>query len=128
MQFRHLTVQHMSNPRATWDHVIALSYAAEQLFIAAQLLTSDTVPLSFAVQQVCERHLTRLTQHRNLLPPYVNTWIAECLDRCTQIRDAGHFSGEIAQQLATSIRQLLDEVRLVLNRLTARVEAENPAA
>jgi hypothetical protein len=118
----------MPKTRATWDNLIALSYAAEQLFIAGQLLTSDTVPVQFAVQQVCDRHLTRLKQHRNLLPSHVNTWIAECLEGYARMREAGQFRIEYADQLAASIRQLLDEVRLVLNRLTKHVQAENLAA
>jgi hypothetical protein len=101
---------------------------SEQLFIAAQLLTSDTVPVQFAVQQVCERHLTRLKQHHKLLPAYVNTWIVECLDRCAQMREAGQFRVEFAVQLAASVRRLLEEVRLILNRLTDKLEANEPAA
>ncbi len=116
------------NNRATWDNIIALSYAAEQLFIAAQLLTSDTIPLESAVEQVCERYLTRLKQHHGLLPAHVNAWIAECLGSCSQMREAGQFRLEYAQELAASIRQLLEEVRITLNRLTGRLEAEEPAA
>jgi hypothetical protein len=118
----------MPKTRATWDHVIALSYAAEQLFMAGQLLTSDTVPLPFAVQQVCDRHLTRLKQHSDLLPTDVNTWIAECLQKCADMRRAGQFRPQHARELSASIRRLLDEVRLVLKGLSGEAGAESPAA
>lgn len=108
-----------------WDNYIALSYAAEQLFMAAQLLTSDTVPLNYAVQQTCERYLGGLVQHRDLLPGYVNTWIRECIRDCEKFRDQGSMTEQDVRDLSTAITNILDDVRGVLARLS---EDSEPSA
>lgn len=100
-----------------WDNYIALSYAAEQLFMAAQLLTSDTVPLDYAVQETCEHYLQGLVQHHDLLPGYVNTWIRECLRDCDKLRDQPNVSEEDVRELAAAITNILDDVRGILARL-----------
>ncbi len=101
------------------DQVIALSYAAEQLFIAAQLLTSDTVPLDYALPKSCD-HLRRLLEHRALLPSYLITWISECIESC---RRPALPAGKLQpQQLAGAILEVLEDVRRVLN------EAQNGPA
>ncbi len=96
--------------RFNWDEVIALSYAAEQLFLAGQLLTSDTVPLDYAVTRSCD-HLRRLLEHRSLLPSYLITWIGECIENCR--RPAA--SKPQSEQLAAAIREVLEDVRRVLD-------------
>ena len=111
-----------------WDNYIALSYAAEQLFMAAQLLTSDTVPLNYAVQQSCENHLRALVQHRDLLPGYVNTWIRECLRDCDKLRHQGDMTEQDVRELAAAITNILDDVRGVLARLSGTPPSEENAA
>ncbi len=105
-----------------WDNYIALSYAAEQLFMAAQLLTSDTVPLNRAVQLTCEQYLRGLVQHQDLLPGYVNTWIRECMRDCDKLRKQGSMTEQDVRDLATAITNILDDVRGVLARLSASEE------
>ena len=40
-----------------WDGTVALEYAAEHLFAAAQLLTSDRIPADHALRVSCEQHI-----------------------------------------------------------------------
>jgi hypothetical protein len=101
-----------------WDNVIALNYAAEQLCMASQLLTSDRIPVRFAVQQTCDRHLRGLLQHSGLLPEYLNTWIRECLRDCDRIAGAGAVSDEKVRELAATINIILNDVRGVIARLS----------
>jgi len=112
----------MANRGPGWDNYIALSYAAEQLFMAAQLLTSDTVPLNYAVQQTCEKYLQGLVQHHDLLPGYVNTWIRECMRDCEKLRDQGSMTEQDVRDLATAITNILEDVRGVIARLSASGE------
>ncbi len=100
----------------SWDQLVALGYAAEQLFMAAQLLTSDTVAIDSGLRRSCE-HLQRLIEHQELLPRYLATWTRDCLQNCREFATGnGHGScAEHAQQLSGAILQLLDEVRRVLN-------------
>lgn len=118
----------MGNRGPGWDNYIALSYAAEQLFMAAQLLTSDTVPLEYAVQQTCERYLRGLVQHRDLLPGYVNTWIRECIRDCDKLRARGEMTDRDVQELAAAITNIFEDVRGVLARLSDSSESGQPNA
>ncbi len=113
----------MSSKRIGWDNVVALSYAAEQLFMAAQLLTSNTVPVQQAVTQTCDEHLCRLLDYRELLPEPTTRAILECLETCARMRGSGQIELGAAQRLAGSIRNVLGDI----HRLLAEVDRRPPS-
>ena len=51
-----------------WDSAITLAFAAENLFAAAQLLTSDLVPWRRALRVAYDRHLVPLLENDDFLP------------------------------------------------------------
>jgi hypothetical protein len=106
--------------KLNWDNVLALNYVAEQLCMAAQLLTSDTVPVAEGVRQACDRHLRSLLEHDGMLPSYVRTWIRECVSDCEQLCSSHSVEVRAAQRLAGKILQLLLELRSVLNGLSSQ--------
>lgn len=117
----------MANRGVGWDNVVALSYAAEQLFMAAQLLTSDTIPRNLAVQQTCNRYLRSLLTHEELLPPYIVTWTRECQRQCDRLRNVGSMTPDDIQQLTASVNSLLDDVRQVLKNVGDEAGGERAA-
>jgi hypothetical protein len=97
-----------------WDDVLALGYAAEQLFVAGQLLTSDVVPVEQAVHAACERHIGRLLGMKQLLPSSLVRQLEVCFDECPA---RGSLSREQAQELGRRTLKILDELRRVLNQV-----------
>ena len=63
----------------TWDGAVSMAYAAEQLFLAAQLLTSDLIPLPNAIHAVFERHVPAILEHRKGLPHDVVQKLSDAL-------------------------------------------------
>jgi hypothetical protein len=60
----------------SWDCTVALAYTAEQLFAAAQLLTSDTLASEVALRTAC-KHISALLEYRRFLPSIiVQTWFS----------------------------------------------------
>ena len=94
-----------------WDDVLAVGYAAEQLFVAAQLLTSDVIPLEEAVSTACDRHIARLLEYRNQLPGGVAARLELCFRECPADRALTH---EQAEALSRRILGILDELRSIL--------------
>ena len=104
----------MANRDVDWDNIIELGYAAEQLFMATQLLTSDTVPREHAVRETCNRYLARLMGHSELLPAEIIGHIRECQRHCEGLRSRGSIFDQDVHELSASIISLFGEIRLVL--------------
>jgi hypothetical protein len=100
------------NKRLHWDDVLALGYAAEQLFLASQLLTSDVVPIGEAVHTACHRHIGALLSVRRLLPGDLVKKLDACAMQCQVNGNLGH---EQAKDLANRVLGILDDLRRVLN-------------
>src|SRR5438270_8433021 len=107
----------MANRHYGWDNVLALGYAAEQLFVASQLLTSDTVPLHEGIDAACEQHLGNLLRYEELLPATLTSSIRECRRRCREVSRAQHINPAAAHAVASDIRSVLEQVRNVLAAL-----------
>lgn len=58
----------MPSKFSNWDTAVSLAYAAEQLVLAAQLLTSDMVPMHTAVITAYERYVPAILEHKKWLP------------------------------------------------------------
>ena len=65
------------------DSYLALAYAAEQLFLAAQELSSDTVPQEVAIERTCTRLLPNVMQHAKWLPLRLQTELRRLEKFCT---------------------------------------------
>jgi len=108
-----------------WDNMLALGYAAEQLFVASQLLTSDTVALPKGVEAVCEQHLGNLLRYEQLLPATLSSSIRECRQECRSLARTGAYTTASAEKVATHLRQLLEQVRNVLAALAGEHGSED---
>ncbi|HZU22271.1 MAG TPA: hypothetical protein VE998_05520 [Terriglobales bacterium] len=97
-----------------WDDVLALGYAAEQLFFAAQLLTSDMVPLDQAVHAACERHIGGLLRLKHLLPAELVHRLEGCRGQCPT---SGPLSRVDAEQLGRRLLTIFEDLRRVLNQV-----------
>ena len=99
-----------------WDGTVALAYAAEQLFAAAQLLTSDTIPADQALRACCEQHISALLEYRKFLPPGLATELEAAHSICTD-KIGSSISKEDLQQLSFGVMELLRHISRVLNQV-----------
>lgn len=60
-----------------WDSAINLAFAAESLFAAAQLLTSDLLPWDRALRLAYEKHLVPLVENDDFLPEDIRERLLE---------------------------------------------------
>ncbi len=97
-----------------WDTAIALSYAAEQLFIAAQALTSDLVSTDQGLS-VADARLTALLQNAEFLPAQIGQRVRRLHDSYLRRRAAAHQNDSIARSLARDTMSALAEIRDVLS-------------
>lgn len=102
-----------------WDSAITLAFAAEQLFAAAQLLTSDIVPWNRALRMAYERHLVPLLENDSFLPAEIRDRMLEAHRSYLRAKSRG-LSREFAQQLAGDLMSILREINPLLNRVSAR--------
>jgi len=96
------------------DDFFALGYAAEQLFVAGQLFTSDVVPVGRAVQDACDRHIGRLLGMNQGLPSSLVQQLGICVRQCPM---HGTLTREQAQKLGQQTLTTLDQLRRVLNEV-----------
>ena len=86
------------------DSYLALAYAAEQLFMAAQELSSDTIPPHVAVERTCTRLLPNVLQHAKWMPLRLQTELRRLEQLCTTFNqrrnlDAAVLKGAISDVL-----------------------------
>ena len=101
-----------------WDSAITLAFAAEHLFEAAQLLTSDLVPPERALKIAHEQHMVPLLENDTFLPPVIR---GKLLAAQTSYVDATskEFSRDFARELASELMNILSEVTATLGPVAA---------
>ena len=99
-----------------WDSAISLAFAAEQLFAAAQLLTSDLVPWNRALRITYERHLVPLLENDSLLPAHIRDELLEAHRSYISAKSRG-MNREFARQLAKELMGILRDITRILNRI-----------
>jgi len=106
-----------------WDSAITLAFAAEQLFAAAQLLTSDLVPWNRALRIAYERHLVPLVENDSFLPADIRAKMLEAHRSYLREKSRG-LSREFARELANDLMSILREIMPLLNRVSGRPALE----
>jgi hypothetical protein len=99
-----------------WDSAISLAFAAENLFAAAQLLTSDIVPWKRALRLSYERHLVPLIENDDFLPPHIREELLEAHRSYLRASSRG-LNAEFARQLASELMKILKEISAILNHV-----------
>ena len=100
-----------------WDSAITLAFAAEQLFAAAQLLTSDLVPWNRALRLAYERHLVPLLENDTLMPEEIRDQLLEAHRSYVSAKSRG-LNREFSRQLAAQLMTILDEITTLLRRVS----------
>lgn len=96
-----------------WDSAITLAFAAEHLFEASQLLTSDLIPASEALHLAHGRHILPLLENACFLPAGIrDKLIAAHQDY--QSASADGLTRDFARQLASELMDILGEVTATL--------------
>lgn len=98
-----------------WDSAITLAYAAEQLFAASQLLTSDLVPGSRALRMAYDRHIVPLLENERFLPEDIREKLMGAHQSFLSANCTG-LSHDCARQLASELMNILRDVSRTLNR------------
>jgi hypothetical protein len=93
-----------------WDTTIALAYAAEQLFIAAQALTSDLVSTDHGLS-IADTRLTALLENAEFLPNSVTRQVRDLHECYFRRRTAAHRDASVARSLATDTMAALEKIR-----------------
>lgn len=97
-----------------WDSAINLAFAAENLFAAAQLLTSDLLPWNRALRIACEKHLVPLLENDEFLPSDIRERLLEAHRSYVRASSQG-LSPTFARQLGSELMAILREISEVLN-------------
>jgi hypothetical protein len=98
-----------------WDSAITLAYAAEQLFAASQLLTSDLVPDKRALRTAYDRHIVPLLENERFLPEGIRKKLVGAHEAFLSANCTG-LSHDCARQLASDLMNILRDVSATLNR------------
>ena len=97
-----------------WDSAITLAFAAENLFAAAQLLTSDLIPWKRALRVAYDRHLVPLLDNDDLLPADIRDKLLDAHRSFLRASSRG-LNAEFARQLANDLMSILGEITSLLN-------------
>lgn len=98
-----------------WDSAITLAFAAENLFAAAQLLTSDLVPWRRALRIAYDRHLVPLLENDDFLPEDIREKLLDAHRSYIGASSRG-MNPAFARQLASELMDILGEITAALNR------------
>lgn len=101
-----------------WDSAITLAYAAEQLFAASQLLTSDLVPGNRALRMAYDRHLVPLLENERFLPEGIREKLLGAHQSFLSANYTG-LSHDCARQLASELMSILRDISATLNRTSS---------
>ncbi len=111
-----------------WDSAISLAFAAEHLFEAAQLLTSDVVSPQRALKIAHEQHLVPLLENDNFLPPEIRGKLLAAQKSYVEATAEG-FSRDFARELASELMNILSEISATLSPIgTPSFMRVNPEA
>ena len=100
-----------------WDSTITLAFAAEHLFQAAQLLTSDIVPWNRALRVAYDRHMVPLLENDSLLPGEIRDKLLAAHRSYVNAKSIG-LSRDFARQLGSELMNILTEITATLNRVS----------
>ena len=106
-----------------WDSAVTLAYAAEQLFAAAQLLTSDMIPWNRAVRAAYLRHLGPLLDNGDFLPADIREDL-KAAQKSYFLASAHGLSPEFSRQLANELMKILRRITPMLNRVSPSLRPE----
>ena len=98
-----------------WDSAITLAFAAENLFSAAQLLTSDVVPWKRALRLAYDRHLVPMLENDDLLPEEIRDKLLDAHRSFIRANSRG-LNPTFARQLASELMDILGEITAIMNR------------
>ena len=101
-----------------WDSAITLAYAAEQLFAASQLLTSDLAPSNRALRTAYENYIAPLLDNERFLPENIREKLAEAQQSYRSAESTGLTRGS-ACQLAAELMSILRDISATLNRTSS---------
>jgi hypothetical protein len=97
----------------SWDTTVALAYAAEELFITAQALTTDLISREHGLS-VAHQHLRGLLQHEGSLPSGIGMRLHKLDDNYSARENTGDTDASGADALSAATMSVLEEVRDVL--------------
>jgi len=100
-----------------WDSTITLAFAAEHLFQAAQLLTSDIVPWNRALRVAYERHMVPLLENDSFLPGEIRDKLLAAHRSYINAKSTG-LSRDFARQLGSELMNIVTEITATLNRVS----------
>jgi diadenosine tetraphosphate (Ap4A) HIT family hydrolase len=92
---------------------VALSFAAEQLFTAAQLLTSDMIAPEHALRLACDQHISQLLDHQQFLPVHIVARLQQAQRHCSNAQSLS-INKPDAEALASEVMTILREVSAAL--------------
>ena len=111
-----------------WDSAITLAFAAEHLFEAAQLLTSDLVLAERALKIAHEQHLVPLLENDTFLPPEIRRKLLAAQKSYVDATSK-EFTRQFARELASELMNILSEITTTLGPLaTPSFLRSNPEA
>lgn len=99
-----------------WDSAISLAFAAEHLFEAAQLLTSDVVPPQRALKISHEQHMVPLLENDAFLPPEIRGKLLAAQKSYVEATSK-EFSRDFARELASELMSILSAITATLSRI-----------
>ena len=97
-----------------WDSAINLAFAAEHLFEAAQLLTSDLVPPHRALEIAHEQHMVPLLENATFLPAEIRDKLLAAQSSYLGARTNG-LNRDFARRLASELMDILSEIGTTLS-------------
>ncbi len=109
------------NDARDWDAALALLYAEEELFLAAQALIARDVPEA-------HKHLRRLREHEHSLPEDTGTCLRSLEATYTRLENAREPDELATHTLATTTIALLDAVRRKWRNHSARANSPDTSA
>ena len=111
-----------------WDSAITLAVAAEHLFEAAQLLTSDVVPPQRALKIAHEQYMVPLLENDTFLPPDIRGKLLAAQKSYVDATSK-EFSRDFARELASELMNILSEITSTLSPIgTPSFMRVNPEA
>jgi hypothetical protein len=101
-----------------WDSAITLAFAAEHLFEAAQLLTSDLVPWEQALKIAHEQHMMPLLENDSFLPETIRARLLAAHHSYLNAEAEG-MSRDFARHLASELMAILSQISASLTPIAS---------
>ena len=104
-----MTTEEQMKDVQNWDTTVALAFAAEQSFAAAQLLTSDTATPTDALKLCYSKYVSALLVHSHFLPPGITENLEASQSNYVRAQEAG-ISTEDAERMASELVVILRQL------------------